>query len=404
VTRGAREPLALSVVIPTRGRRNTVCRLLEALQEQRFEAGAFEIVVALDGDVDGTEVAIRSLATEPEPVIVRLPQTGCDPHQGHGAGPTRNAGAERASGAVLLFLDDDVIPHGTDLLARHADCHADGVRRAIVGPVVSEPARAGGYIGRAISEWWGSQTAHLEADGELNFTDVATANLSLPAHVFREIGGFRPLARREDWDLGLRLQRSGVLLGRCPGASIGHSFDTDLRTYFADMLREGAGDARLVEEHPGACGALPLDLYRHVGGWRRRLLDHAFAGRGAKSGLAVAMAGLRALEMGRQYKLWMAVLQRATLLQYWRGVGSHLRTPDRLRELMEQVDQRGRATQAYIDVDAGELKMPAAGEPCDVRVLRSGRLVGIAPLRWGGLPFDPDRFAERVRRSYSQHG
>ncbi|MGY1618337.1 glycosyltransferase [Geodermatophilus sp. SYSU D00691] len=388
----------VSIVIPTRARRQAVCGLVEALQHQ--EGVNFEIIVALDGDIDGTGSALEGLEVARRPALVRLASPSTDPHHGNGAGTTRNAGAARAAGKVLLFLDDDVAPKTLNLVALHLSGHADGQRRALIGTIMAEPPGTGTFMEREIVRWWRRQTTHIESSSELRFTDMATANLSISRNLFGQLNGFRAMARREDFDFGLRLLSSGVELAYCNGAAVGHRFDTDLRAYLQDLVREGAGDAELAEDHPGAIGSLPLDLYRHVDGSRRKLLEMAFLGRAESMVTLAAYTALRTLEQARHESTWLRVLQRATVLRYWVGVGRRLRSLDRLKVVLHRADQIARDAPAYVDINTGRYRLPGPAEPCDVRVLRDGHPLGTAPLRWGGLPFAEEVFLARIDRAY----
>jgi glycosyltransferase involved in cell wall biosynthesis len=392
----------VSVVVPTRGRRAAVCALVERLQEQQPAGGGLEVVVALDGDLDGTEAALRALEVPRPPVLVRLPSTGRDAAHGHGAGPTRNAGAARATGEVLLFLDDDVRPLRPDLVARHARGHA-GARRALVGTIVGEPAAGDRFLTRVVDDWWRAQTRHVEQDRALSFTDVSTGNLSVDRATFLAVGGFRALDRHEDWDLGLRLAAAGVEIRHLPDAAVAHRLDTDLPGYLADVRREGSADVALLEAHPEACGALLVDAYRHADAPRRALLRAAARARGSRSA-AVAAGVLTALERAGRYRAWSRGLRVATLAAYWAGVGAAAGSVERLETLLARAAEAGRRGRACLDLDTGELRLPGPGEACEVRVLSAGSEVGVAPLRWAGRPFDRDRFVAHVRRVHGGRG
>src|SRR5258707_10281865 len=92
----------LSVVIPTYNRCASLRRLLDALARQTLSADRFEVIVVDDGSSDGTRELLRTLKTPY--ALVSIEQ----PNQGPGA--ARNRGVRAASGDLILFLDDDVVP------------------------------------------------------------------------------------------------------------------------------------------------------------------------------------------------------------------------------------------------------------------------------------------------------
>jgi GT2 family glycosyltransferase len=88
-------PLALSVVVLTRNRREELLRSLAALRQQDLP---FELVVVDNASADGTADAVRR--DVPHARIVELPRN-------EGVPGGRNRGVEAATGDLLVFLDDD---------------------------------------------------------------------------------------------------------------------------------------------------------------------------------------------------------------------------------------------------------------------------------------------------------
>ncbi len=87
--------MLISCIIPTKDR---CCMVMEAISSIiRQRPTPPEIVLVDDGSTDSTVPAVSS--RYPEIRIIRL--------SGVGPGPARNAGAAKASGDVLMFLDSD---------------------------------------------------------------------------------------------------------------------------------------------------------------------------------------------------------------------------------------------------------------------------------------------------------
>src|SRR3954452_13990352 len=105
----------LSVIIPTRDRREILAATLMRLEAQHADAD-FEVVVASDGSRDGTGEFVR----EEQPglsyplTLIELP--------GLGPAAARHRALEVASAPVCLFIDDDAWPK-PGLLRRHRDFH-----------------------------------------------------------------------------------------------------------------------------------------------------------------------------------------------------------------------------------------------------------------------------------------
>ncbi|HZI60504.1 MAG TPA: glycosyltransferase family 2 protein, partial [Pyrinomonadaceae bacterium] len=89
----------LSVVIPTWNRAHVVCEAIESALNQR--AGKVEVIVVDDCSTDATVALVKKTFSSRVQV---LPVTARG-----GQGAARNAGAFRASGEYVGFLDSDDI-------------------------------------------------------------------------------------------------------------------------------------------------------------------------------------------------------------------------------------------------------------------------------------------------------
>jgi glycosyltransferase involved in cell wall biosynthesis len=114
-------PLAVSIVVPTRGRASYLEVTLDSLLEQHTEA-AHEIVVVDDGAADATAAVVAA-----RPGIRYVAHSAT-----RGLNAARNTGLRESHAALVAFVDDDVLvpPGWLDALvegaARHRDAEAFG--------------------------------------------------------------------------------------------------------------------------------------------------------------------------------------------------------------------------------------------------------------------------------------
>jgi glycosyltransferase involved in cell wall biosynthesis len=110
-------PAPLSVIIPTRNRREMLGRMLDACQ--RHASGCeLEFVIVDDGSTDGTRELLGGMSTFP----FNLRWESLPPG---GPGRARNHGATLARHDVLLFLGDDILPANDEFFRTHASRHAE---------------------------------------------------------------------------------------------------------------------------------------------------------------------------------------------------------------------------------------------------------------------------------------
>ncbi|MFZ0383857.1 MAG: glycosyltransferase [Solirubrobacteraceae bacterium] len=112
----------VSVVIATHGRRD---RLQETLVPLLADPAADEIVVVDDGSNDGTLMLLEDLAAA-------HPQLRPVPTRHRGRAAAGQLGLERATGEVVLLLDDDVVA-APGLVEGHARVHAVSDGLVVVG-------------------------------------------------------------------------------------------------------------------------------------------------------------------------------------------------------------------------------------------------------------------------------
>jgi GT2 family glycosyltransferase len=200
----------------------------------------------------------------------------------------RNAGASRAGGEWLLFLDADVEPP-PDLVDRYFAQPPSERCGILAGAVVdSDPGPDGPAAERyAHLRSAMSQETTLAADRG-DFAFAQTANCAVRREAFDAIGGFRPDVRSGgDADLCFRLAAAGWDLERRPHAVVVHHNRATVRAMLAQRFRHGTGAAWLAARHPGALparrwpGLLWWGLRRGAAGLRalaRRDRDAALLG------------------------------------------------------------------------------------------------------------------------------
>ena len=175
-----------------------------------------EIIVAADGCTDGTEDALHRLDSSLAVKVVRLDENG-------GPAVGRNRALKEATGDVLLFLDDDVVP-GPGLIARHLAAHDADPCTVAIGPMLP-PAQ--GHL----SSWlmWEAVTLAKQYDamqrGEYVPTprQFYTANASVRRVHAEAAGGFDPAFKRaEDVEFAYRLADRGLSFRFLPDAAVVH--------------------------------------------------------------------------------------------------------------------------------------------------------------------------------------
>src|SRR5467141_1624452 len=119
--------LTVSVIVPTFNRRSRLERLLLAIDRLPESRAGLEVVVAVDGATDGTTEMLRGMRLGYPLRVVEQPNRG--------PAGARNAAIAAATGDVLLFLDDDVIPTES-VISEHLLCHRRDARVAVIGPLI----------------------------------------------------------------------------------------------------------------------------------------------------------------------------------------------------------------------------------------------------------------------------
>ncbi len=176
------QPL-VSIVVPALDEERTIRGLLNHVASL---PGSFEVIIVDGGSSDGTREAARLHPLRP--LLIDAPR---------GRASQCNAGAVAAKGSVLLFL--------------HADTRLPRDMHRTLAAALADPGVLGGNFAlrfdgadrfsRVLGAWYA-----LQRHAGIYYGDSA---IWLRRDTFARLGGFRPLAIMEDYDLVRRLERSG---------------------------------------------------------------------------------------------------------------------------------------------------------------------------------------------------
>ncbi len=264
---------ALTVVIPTRDRRQRLAETLEAVAGQRGVDGGFEAVVVDDGSRDGT----RELLDAPPPGLA----LSWAAQSRRGPAAARNRGVALARAPRVLLLGDDTRP-APGTLAEHlraAGSAAAAGEVAVQGFIDWDPEATVTEVMRFLAPA-GPQFyfVGLEAGGEVPYTAVLGSNFSAPTAWFRDqpFDETFPDAAFEDTELAWRWHRRGRRTVYAPQALCWHRHHyADLAPFLARQERAGRAVRHALRRHPGMAGRVVVEpllfgfyqLLRHGLGW-----------------------------------------------------------------------------------------------------------------------------------------
>jgi len=383
----------VSMVIPTHNRGAMLRQMLEEIAKQTYPAQLLQVLVVADDCVDGT-VEMLSQYRAPFTLHVLEQPSG-------GAARARNAGAARATGSLLLFLDDDIKPT-PGLVEAHVRAHQAERGRIVIGycpPVISGSAS---FFGITLRSSWNDMFHEMRQSGHrFTYRDLLSGNFSLATELFTCVGGFDSAfntTARDDYELGARLISRGASFVFAADALGYHYDNTDLDRSCKRKRREGAADVLFGRRHPELRPTLPLaGLDARWSRLSRVLRTMAFHWPNAGDALAGQLRTvLDILERLRLRRRWRGLLSVVLDYWYWRGVAEAVGTPRALAHLLQGGPVRADVGGAEIDIDLRE------GIDVAERRLDEMRPCG-ARLRFGQHPIGfiaPRMGAERLRASH----
>lgn len=264
------KPPVLSVVIPTRDRREILVKTLRALNRQREVDGRFEVIIIDDGSDDGTVDLIRGSVFETYEHRVLTVSSG-------GPARARNFGVADARADRILLLGDDTVPTPLALAA-----HLKGAAQrevAVQGRIdwasdepVTDVMR---FLAPEGPQFW---FRGLSDGVPVRWSQVLGSNLSAPTAWLREEPFDEQFtdACMEDTELAWRWRRQGwpTLWSEHALCHHHHRYET-IEPFVERQRRTGRWSRVAVAKHRVLAGKLILEplavhLWKALNAWRWR--------------------------------------------------------------------------------------------------------------------------------------
>jgi glycosyltransferase involved in cell wall biosynthesis len=209
----------VSVVVPTRGRGQLLRKCIQSLLAQDYPNDRFDIIVVEDGTNDGENIASEVVAGSAVSLrYIRIPHSGL--------AVARNIGAEKSSGDIVAYIDDDALAVPCWLSRLVEALRLDG---------------AGGAGGRVSPDYPDdSLVSEVEADGRMRSSGnssslpgihevafVPGGNMAFWRRSLAEVRGFdgaytKRGCWREETDLCVRLRSRGYRIFYASAAEVAH--------------------------------------------------------------------------------------------------------------------------------------------------------------------------------------
>jgi glycosyltransferase involved in cell wall biosynthesis len=248
---------AISVVVPSHGRRLRFRWLLNALEDQTLSRNQWEVVVVHDYSDDDTRNTIEDHPLTNAGVLhhLRIPAgTGQPARQ-------RNIGWRAAKGTLVAFTDDDCRPE-PDWLERllwKAQRSPDAI---VQGATRSDPIESEIFAAPH------ARSLHVDPPGPY----FQTCNIAYPRSVLERLGGFdEALTSGEDTDLAMRAFAEGVRGVGASDAVVYHSVEAYSLRAMIRLNTKWRHLPHVAKRHPQLRSGLPLRIFWRESHWRLAL-------------------------------------------------------------------------------------------------------------------------------------
>lgn len=236
----------MTIAVASYQRKRDVVRLVQGVQELAARSPhdwhGVDVVVVVDGSTDGSVEAVAAL---PSTIPIRTIW-----QENAGLSAARNTGLKAATGEIIWFLDDDLLPlPGT--LERHRRAHDGPNDVMLLGPCDVAP---GIDLYQEARDFWAEHN-ELRAQGEQvdRFDLIAFANASLSTDRLRSVGGFDERFvgyGLEDYELALRLLKTDLIVQFDIEAACWHYSANTERLERRRRRETGRNTVRFITMHP----------------------------------------------------------------------------------------------------------------------------------------------------------
>lgn len=249
-----RPDTSVSVVVPTFRKKELLAATLNALCAQTYHHEFIEVVVADDCSCDGTQELLEGISTSYSLVSVRH-------EQNRGRAAARNSAIRKATGDLVIFLDDDMRAEPR-LVSAHVRSHRLYPGSVVIGNALTAPELGTSNALRYLD----TRGVHkLGADDEVPARYFLTNNSSVARSALVDVGMFDETFRNygfEDTELAFRLERNAGLAFRyCPDAVAYHIHFHSLDQLLEKRYESAKGSLRhLLRKHPDRAAELSVEL------------------------------------------------------------------------------------------------------------------------------------------------
>lgn len=220
------EPPDVSIIVPVLNGGEQFARCLAALRVLSPAPG--EIIVVDDGSTDGSGARAEQAGAR----VVQTPTARSGPAVG------RNLAAAQARGAVLFFIDADVVAPPDAVARVVAAFRAEPTLAAIYGSYdEAPPAR------NFVSQYKNLLHHYVHQDASGAATSFWAGCGAMRRAVFRQLGGFSAAYRRpsiEDIELGYRLKKAGLRSQLVKSLQVTHLKHWTLKSLLESDIRDRA--------------------------------------------------------------------------------------------------------------------------------------------------------------------
>jgi glycosyltransferase involved in cell wall biosynthesis len=238
---------AISVIVPTYNRSDSLQRLMDSLSQQLISPNVFEVIVV----DDGSKKTSHDLLNGKYPFSLQWIS-----QENQGATTSRNNGASLSQGEILVFIDDDITVSESTLQALVNVCLSESKVIALGMPYPFSIDSGSTFSRIAVSVEAGYFTKYITLNGVARPEECNTQILAVRRTDFFNLGMFQdPTGGWPNWDdvdFGYRAHQAGYRMMRVADA-VGNHWDHSLSTLNSATqrwYRASASAVRLFQRYP----------------------------------------------------------------------------------------------------------------------------------------------------------